>query len=68
MADIIELRVRGRPAGRANQDPAVAGSAQILLFTGVRYERHQDQPKPPAKSEAGGRRSQRKRDRLEIVD
>jgi hypothetical protein len=46
MGDIVRFRPRqgaSRPAAaRAENGAAQAGGAQILLFLGVRYERHEE--------------------------
>ena len=37
-----------------------SGSAEIVFFTGVRYERHEEKPHQPLKS-SGSNRSRRRR-------
>lgn len=65
MAHIVEFRsnaVRAEPETEAAQG---GGGAQIIIFPGVRIERHAEPPEPaelPAKSR------RRKRDRLELPD
>ena len=62
MGDIIRFRPRqgARPTGTgiAQAGSAGTGSAQILLFLGVRYERHQEEGVSRAKnpSRPGSRR------------
>jgi hypothetical protein len=62
MAHILEFR---SGAERAEPQGEVArGSAQIIIFPGVRRERHAEQPAKPRRRE----RSRPKRDRLELPD
>lgn len=49
-----------RPKGKDRQPP-LKGSADILFFTGVRYERHEE--KPVSTSGAEGRSRTRRRRR-----
>lgn len=62
MGEIIRLRPRqgAKPEKRSavDADTSGNGSATILLFLGVRYERHDDDSASPAKrhSRRGGRR------------
>ena len=47
-----------RPAGRAPRSAARCGGAEILFFTGVRYERVREEPeaaRPPDAPLAGGK-------------
>ncbi|WP_377295296.1 hypothetical protein [Rhizobium sp. SG2393] len=55
MADVIRLTERPRRAVRAEQ--AIGAGAQILLFTGVRYERLDDRAggRPSKKRPSGGK-------------
>lgn len=60
MAMILDFRSRhGRPEQRERED---VSSAEIIIFPGVRRERHGDAPKP-ARRKRGP-----KRDRLELPD
>jgi hypothetical protein len=60
MAMILDFRSRhGQPEQRGREE---ASSAEIILFPGVRRERHADAPKP-ARRKRGP-----KRDRLELPD
>jgi len=64
MGELIRFRPRqeARPAGTAHSErnAVPAGGAEILLFTGVRYERHPEEEAGAAKRPAG-RNSRRKR-------
>lgn len=63
MASILEFRRSAfnfRPVGGAR----AAGSADIVLFPGVRYERYTEEP-APAKPRA---RRARRRDQLDLDD
>ena len=54
MGDLILFR----PAGEARRATAPSGGAQILFFTGVRYERAGKEPeaaRPPDLPRAGGK-------------
>lgn len=63
MATIIELRAR---ATRSHPEGAShGGSADVIIFPGVRYERVSADPLAP---EPAMRRRSRKRDRLELED
>ena len=72
MAMILDFRARSdaRPDAAPEVHAAVAEpreaaepiGAQIIIFPGVRRERHADAPKPPR------RKSRPKRDRLELPD
>ena len=64
MAMILDFRSRpeqqvARPEAPEQAEPA---GAQIIIFPGVRRERHAEAPKPPR------RKSRPKRDRLELPD
>ena len=61
MADIVELNAVSRSRAVDAREPA--GSAEIIIFPGVRIERWEQQPeqKPQA-------RAKRARDRLELPD
>ena len=63
MATIVDIRsaVSGKPV-RAHTAPS-QGSAEILIFTGVRYSRWDD-----AQSDAPKSQMRRKRDRLDLLD
>jgi hypothetical protein len=52
------VNFEGRRKGQAGNRPRVAGSAKILIFTGVRYEREASNAptKPPASSGAKRKR------------
>ncbi len=56
MATIVDIRSAASARGARSQSPPVRGSAEILLFTGIRYER-----KPRTAAE-------RARDRLDLED
>ena len=64
MGELIRFRPRqgARPAASASApaETGVTGGAQILLFLGVRYERHQDDSATRSKSPTR-RASRRKR-------
>ena len=63
MAHILEFRssvIRAEP----ECEPAREGGAQIIIFPGVRRERHAEQPAKPRRRE----RVRPKRDRLELPD
>ena len=62
MAHIVEFRsnARAEPQSEATQ----GGGAQIIIFPGVRRERHAEAPAKPRRRE----RSRPKRDRLELPD
>jgi len=64
MAVILDFRATSARAPSA-QRRAGAGSAEIVIFPGIRYEYH-DEPRPAEAAKPG--RTARKRDRLEIVD
>jgi hypothetical protein len=54
MGDLIPFR----PSGSALRSTAPCGSAKILFFTGVRYERLHEEPeaaRPPDAPHAGGK-------------
>ena len=57
MATIIDFKVVSRPVHGAVTHSALSGPAQLLLFTGVRYERR-DEPAPtPQARRRGGRKT-----------
>jgi hypothetical protein len=56
------LQFRARSAQEEGQDPAARPGAQIIIFPGVRRERHVEVSKPAR------RRGKPKRDRLELPD
>jgi hypothetical protein len=62
MGDIIRFRprqgARTAASASAHTEPGSTGGAQILLFLGVRYERHPEEGAAQAKRPArpGGRR------------
>ena len=61
MADIIKLDSaydRSFHGVKAKNSPAINGPAQILFFTGVRYERHTTEPETPAPKTANRRPAQ----------
>ena len=60
MAMIFDFRSRNARA--EPRDRAEASSAQIIIFPGVRRERHAEAPKPPRRKRGP------KRDRLELPD
>ena len=65
MAHILEFRsnvVRAEP--ELECEPVCQGSAQIIIFPGVRIERHAEQEARPRRRE----RARAKRDRLELPD
>jgi hypothetical protein len=55
MGDILSFQVRPRADRRLDQVPV--GGAQILFFTGVRYERMEATPEVPEKPVGGGKTS-----------
>jgi hypothetical protein len=60
MAMILDFRSRNARA--EPRDRVEAPSAQIIIFPGVRRERHEEAPKPPRRKRGP------KRDRLELPD
>ena len=60
MAMILDFRTRGAQVDP--RDRAEAQSAEIIIFPGVRRERHDDPPKPTRRKRGP------KRDRLELPD
>jgi hypothetical protein len=60
MAMILDFRSRNARAEQRDRDEAE--SAEIIIFPGVRRERHDDPPRPAR------RRRGPKRDRLELPD
>lgn len=71
MATILDFRALARERGRAGPCSVGTGGAQILLFTGVRYERtpgDQDPSRLPRHKSKPTAKSSRRRDRLEIVE
>lgn len=64
MADIIKLSSandRSSYGAKARNSASNNGPAQILFFTGVRYERHTTEPETPApKTASRGRNQPRK--------
>ena len=62
MAMILDFRSRSDARSESQRDPAEPIGAQIIIFPGVRRERHAEAPKPPR------RKSRPKRDRLELPD
>ena len=60
MAMILDFRSRNARA--EPRDRAETPSAQIIIFPGVRRERHAEAPKPPRRKKGP------KRDRLELPD
>lgn len=62
MALILEFR---SSVAKAEPEPVQAGGAEIIIFPGVRRERHEE---PPAKQQRRRERSRTKRDRLELPD
>jgi hypothetical protein len=59
MAMILDFRSRN---AREPRDQDETGSAEIIIFPGVRRERHGEAPKPARRKRAP------KRDRLELPD
>ena len=61
MGEMIEFRQTARTARARPASEATTG-ARILLFTGVRYERHADEPEPqtPEPSKDGTRRRRKR--------
>jgi len=58
MADIIKLdsaNDRSSHGVKAKNSQAINGPAQILFFTGVRYERRPTEPETPAPTTTNGR-------------
>ena len=60
MAMILDFRSRNARA--EPRDRAEASGAEIIIFPGVRRERHAEAPKPPRRKKGP------KRDRLELPD
>ena len=60
MAMILDFRSRNARA--EPRDHAEVPSAEIIIFPGVRRERHAEAPKPPRRKKGP------KRDRLELPD
>ena len=60
MAMILDFRSRN--ARTEPRDRVEAPSAEIIIFPGVRRERHAEAPKPPRRKKGP------KRDRLELPD
>jgi hypothetical protein len=65
MAHILDFR-SGAARAEPETEPARSGSAEIIIFPGVRRERHVEEP-APAKSRRR-ERARPKRDRLELPD
>lgn len=57
MATIIEFRPMSRPVHNAQTHAAQPGPAQLLLFTGVRYERRDEPGAAPQVKRRGGRKT-----------
>ncbi|HSV01527.1 MAG TPA: hypothetical protein VLI91_15610 [Roseiarcus sp.] len=55
MNNVIHFRPANRPRRTASGD---RGAAQILFFTGVRYQRWSQDPHPPQQRAQGARRKQ----------
>ena len=69
MATIIEFHARDRGTDSAADHQGERATAEILLFTGIRYERHRDAAPAAGSTEPVRKpRGARKRDRLEIAD
>lgn len=64
MATIVDIRSASSVRAARAQSVRTNGSAEILLFTGVRYERWEE----PRGAPATGHASRRGRDRLELED
>jgi hypothetical protein len=67
MAHIVEFRssaARSEPDREPECEAAREGGAQIIIFPGVRRERHAEAPAKPRRREKG----RRKRDCLELLD
>ena len=62
MAHILEFR---SSMPKTEPDAVRAGGAEIIIFPGVRRERHEEQPMKQRRRERGVRT---KRDRLELPD
>ena len=62
MATILEFRPSGRTPPAALSKAAHAGSAELVLFPGVRYDRWLERPARKARARS------RKRDKLELKD
>ena len=60
MAMILDFRSRNARAEA--RDRSEASGAEIIIFPGVRRERHAEAPKPPRRKKGP------KRDRLELPD
>jgi hypothetical protein len=66
MAHILDFR-SGAARSEPETEPARNGSAEIIIFPGVRRERHVEEEPVPAKSRRR-ERARPKRDRLELPD
>jgi len=67
MAHILPFRssiAQAEPERGPNGEPALQRGAQIIIFPGVRRERHVEEPAKPRRRERG----RTKRDRLELPD
>ena len=62
MATIIEFRPSGRAPSAALTKTVNGGSAELVLFPGVRYDRWLERPARKSRARA------RKRDKLELKD
>lgn len=65
MASILEFKPAAFGSRQEAERNEAAGSADIVLFPGVRYERWTE---APSESDAPPRRRARRRDRLELDD
>jgi hypothetical protein len=64
MATILEFRMREETAGADVDVSAPTQFGEVIIFPGVRYERYEEQPTPPA-ARVRARRT-RHHDRLEL--
>lgn len=64
MATIVDIRTAAAAKSKQVAHGERRGSADVLLFTGVRYERWHDVPA----SALAGRQTTKRRDHLELED
>lgn len=58
MGELLEFRQRPR---RGRVAPENGREAQILFFTGVRYERHVEEPEPQTPERCGNKEGSKRR-------
>lgn len=67
MATVLDFPAPGTRAASAARRGG-AGSAEIVIFPGIRYEYHDTSEPAETPAKPKTKRSERKRDRLEIAD